>query len=376
MKIGKFNFKEYAAKKPLLITPDGKFLSAREVVSQPTLGAASAFSLNNEDRIKLALERYRLEPDFKLMIFGKGLVTKSQLMTAIKKQDELGMMALDAEMGYCSELLSNLAGGIITPWPKEPRIPIPKKPDWKIVKKCIQFKLKTRALFCENTTDSVTTPFANYRMKYVHPVFVKRGFSITVLKGVDDIRANFIAPAKNPLTVYISGIGHGSYTCFTGHWGNHILEVGQYDPAEVKGKAIHFLSCQTAKTLGPDTVAKGAKCYAGYIENFVLQWDDPSTPAVNEFNLFARSDSTFDIMMAMGATAKQAFAATIQAFNAAISQVPNMVAATYLALDRDRLKLHGNAATQILPYRYFRICFPILRLETEEAFAKISQPID
>ena len=146
--------------------------------------------------------------------------------------------------------------------------------------------------------------------------------------------------------------------------------ASQYDPSEVKDKAIHFLSCETAAQLGPDTVAKGAKCYIGYTENFVLQWDDPSTPATNEFLLFAKSDSTVGIMMANGSTAQQAYDATIQAFNAAISQVPNTVAATYLTWDRDHLKLCGDPATQIVPYRYVKVCFPLAAIEQEDALLK------
>ena len=45
---------------------------------------------------------------------------------------------------------------------------------------------------------------------------------------------------------------------------------------------------------------------------------------------------------------------------AAISEVPNQVAATYLTLDRDRLVLHGDPATKIMPYRNVKICFPIV----------------
>jgi hypothetical protein len=373
MKIGNLEFKDYAAKKPLSISATGKFLTPIDIADKPSLTLGSLFALSKDQQLKLALERYAVEPDFRLAIIGAGLLTKDEVIDQIKQQTEFGQLAVRAEMGYCNELIADLAGGTVPTIPPIPKVPLPPKPDWHPVKKCIWMKVINRVLFCENTTDSVTKPFAQYRMDNVHPVFKARGFNLIVLKGTDDVRANFIAPAKNALTVYISGIGHGNYTCYTGHWGDPILEVGHYDPAEVKDKGFHFLSCQTGRDLGPDTVSKGAKCYAGYTENFILQWDDGSTPAVNEFKLFAQSDSTFDITMANGASALDAYSATIQAFNAARALVPNTVAATYLTWDRDHLKLHGNGATKIQSYRFVKVCYPIKNPLHEDALAQAGE---
>jgi len=377
MKIGNLNFKDYAAKKPIAFSPTGEFLYAKDLAAEPRLGLGSLFALGAEQQTKLTLERYDLEPDFSLAIIGAGVLSKDEAIEHIKGNTHIGQELVQAEIGYCNELISSLAaGGSLPVWPALPPFPVIPKAYWKRVVNCIWLILKTRALFCENTTDGVTTPFANYRMKYVHPEFSAAGYMVIVLKGIDDTRANFIPQAKIGLTVYISGIGHGNYTTYTGHMGDHILEVCKYDPAEVKDKAIHFLSCETAGQLGPDTVAKGAKCYAGYTENFILQWDSPSTPAVNEFELFARSDSTFDINMAHGATAQTAYNATFAAFNAAIATVPGTVAASYLTYDRDHFKLIGDPNTKILPYRYVKICFPIMELEKESSLALAGDLVD
>jgi len=368
MKIGKLNFKDYAARKPLSVSPSGEFLAAKDILAEPSLQLGSLLTLSKEKQVELAVERYNLEPDFKLGIIGVGLLTKKEIIDHLKKQDEFGQTALEAELGYCSELMANLDPAEIATKPEMPKKPIPVVPDWKPIKKCIWLKLKTRALFCENTTDSVTKPFAVYRIANVHSAFAERGFTVISLTDVNNVRTKFIPEAKNGLTVYIGGIGHGAYNLYTGNNGNHILEVCLYDSAEVSGKAIHFLSCQTAGQLGPDTVAKGAKCYAGYTENFHLVWDDSSTP-VDEFLCFAESDSIYDIMMANGATAKQAYEATIAAFNAALVKpgIPNTVAATWLKYDRDHFKLLGIDSTTILPYRYIKICFPITNLEKQNA---------
>jgi len=367
MKIGSLQFKPFAAKKPLMITPDSKFLSVQQVAAAPSLGRGSLSTLDEKLRIKLAVKRYSLEPDFKLGIIGMGILSRNEIISEIKNKTDFGKLATEVEMGYCDELAGSLGARKIPSWPKVPMKRIPKWPWWKPIKKCIRLRLINRALFCENTTDNVTTPIAKWRIKNVHPRFAARGFTVVALTGTNDTRTYFIPEAKNGLTTYISGVGHGNYNLYTGHWHNRILEACKYDSAEVRGKVIHFLSCRTAKELGPDTVAKGARAYAGYDENFHFVWDDPSTTFINEFLLFVRADATFDLQMAAGATAGQAFIATRQAFDAAIAQVPGTAAASWLTYDRDHLRLHGSKMATIKPYRWIKICFPIRRLEMETA---------
>lgn len=369
MKIGKLNFKGHAAAKPISISPSGQFLTAADLMKQPSLALGSQFALSKAQQLKLALERYRLEPDFKLGVIGVGILSKSEIVEQLKAQTEFGKQALDAEMAYCNELAASLGATKLPVWPKPVKPVEPVVPDWKPVKKCVAIKLATRALFCENTTDSVTATFAQYRIANVHTAFQARGFKVVALTGTDDVRTKFTPEAKNDLTVYVGGIGHGAYPVYTGNMGNHILEVGQYDPAEVKDKGFHFLSCQTARQLGPDTVAHGARCYAGYDENFTFVWDNSATP-IDEVLLFKKCDSTFDLTMANGGSAQQAFDATTQAFNAAVALVPNTAAATWLTWDRNHLKLLGAPATVLSPYRFVRVCFPLASMEAENALAR------
>ena len=366
MKIGSLNFKPSAAKKPLMVTPDGKFLTAKQVAQAPTRGMGSLFTLDKKLQVKLAVKRYSMEPDFKLGVINSSIYSRDDIIDNIKKQSDFGELATRVEMGYCSALATTLSMRKFPSWPTVPKKKIPKVPWWKPIQRCIRLRLRNRALFCEDTTDRVTTPIANWRIANVHPVFANRGFTVIALTGTNDVRAKFIPEAKHGLTTYISGVGHGLYNLYTGHWGDRILKIGKYDPAEVKGKVLHFLSCQTARDLGPDTVANGAKAYTGYDENFHFVWDNPST-GVNEFLLFVRADATFDLQMAAGKTAGQAFATTKQAFDAAIAQVPNTAAAGWLMYDRDHLRLHGLNAAVIKPYRWIKICFPIRRLEMETA---------
>jgi len=372
MKIGKLNFKEYAAKKPVMITASGDFLTVKQAASKASLGAFSLHTLSDDNQKKLALERYKMEPDFQLGIFELGNYTKAQVIDEIERNTDLGQLAVKVEMQYCNNLLGAVNDAKLPVMPKMPDKVIPEVPDWKQVNRCFYIKLKTTVLFAENTTDGVTTPFANYRIDKVHPVFAAKGFNVVVNKDTDDTKINFDNVAKKPLTVYAGGIGHGNYDVYTGHAGEHLLKVGAYDPIVVKDKAFHFLSCRTAAQLGPDTIAKGAKCYMGYNENFTFVWDSPGTP-VNEVELFQKCDSTFDLYMANGFTALQAYNATIACFNAAIAMVPGTTAASWLTYDRDHCKLHGTGTTTILPYRMVRICLPLRNLAQEEMLAEIGE---
>jgi len=381
VKVGNLQFPRNAADKPLALSSDGKFLSAKDIAGTREFGAGSLSTLSPSDQLKLTVKRYEMEPDFKLGIFGNGLLTKAEVLQEIKAETDFGQLAVQVEMGYCTELLSSLTGTAkavkLASMPKV--TPVAPLPPYKPLpgKKCILIPMKTRVVFCENTTDSITGPFAAYRIANVHPQFAARGFTVVSLEGTNDLRLpNFVPQATNSLTVYLSGIGHGNATTYTGQWNSPILQVGAYGAAEVSGKAIHFLSCQTAITLGPDTVAKGALCYAGYNANFTFVGDNPATPGVNEMQLFMKADSTFDIWMANGLTADQARAATIAAFNAGIAVVPGTTAAAWLAYDRDHFRLFGNVTTKILPVRMVKVCFPLMSLESENALLALGELVD
>ena len=375
MKLERLKLKAYAAKKPVVITSEGRFLTLQQVADTPSLGAGSLFALSEDLQVKLAVQRYSLEPDFRLGVIGSGLYSRDEIIDNIKSKTSFGQVVVLAEMGYCSELASSLGTGAVPTWPKMPPKGPAIPPGWKPAGKCVRLRLKNRVLFCENTTDNVTTPIATWRLANVHPAFQSRGFTVVALTGTDDTRANFAPAAKNPLTTYIGGVGHGNYDVYTGHWGDVLLKIGQYDAAEVKGKVLHFLSCRTGRDLGPDVVGNGGRAYAGYTENFTFVWDNAATP-IDEFLLFVKADATFDLQMAAGTPAGTAYSATIQAFNAAIAQVPNTAAATWLTYDRDHFKLHGSSAATIVPFRWIKVCLPIRRLEAEAALLDAGEPED
>lgn len=76
-----------------------------------------------------------------------------------------------------------------------------------------------------------------------------------------------------PQSDIIIGIGHGDKDIFSGFNKSVILEVGRYNPNEVRGKVIKLLSCQTGAELGPDLIQKGALSFMGYTDDYLWVCD-------------------------------------------------------------------------------------------------------
>ncbi len=357
VKIGKLNVAEFVTAKPVGIRGNGQFVYASELLGKgaiPSFGMALA---SKDNKIKLALARIKEEPDFELGILNKvGRYTKKEIISHIEKQSSLGKEITDIEVKYAEHFSRQLLGNIpllppVKPGKIIPPAIIPK--EWKWVPKKYWRLFKSRVVFCENTTDSVTTPAANYRIAHVHKAFKNRGFEVIALTGVNDIRSKFVTEATKSRVVYLGGIGHGSYTTYTGDDFNHILEVGHYDASEVNGKVAHFLSCETGRDLGPDTITKGAKAYAGYTENFVFDWANA--------DLYWPCDSQFDISMANGRTVEQAIADTYAKFDAAIASVPGTSTAATLLNDKNLLRspvsgaAWGSKTARVYPHVFYHM---------------------
>ncbi len=359
VKLGKFNVPDYAAAKPLMIRGTGELVFPSDLLKKkepPHFGLQLA---SPENKAKLAIERLKAEPDFVYGVINKtGNYTKAEVIKHIQDQTTLGQQFADIEVNYAEYFANQLLGKLPKIPPRLKTTDVPAAtilPDWKFLPKAKWIFFKTKVLFCENTTDSVTTPAANYRIANVHPVFAAKGFNVMTLTGANDIRANFAVKAKEAHVVYISGLGHGSYTVFTGHMFDDVLEVGAYTAPEVKGKVIHLLSCETAKTLGPDTVTNGAKASVGYTENFVFDWANA--------DLYWPCDSQFDISMANGKTVEQAVADTLAKFDATIATVPGTNTAALLLNDRNLLRspvsgaAWGSKTARIYPYMFYYLTF-------------------
>lgn len=357
VKLGKLTLPEFAAEKAIGVRGDGLLMYAKEVLSGrvPPKFGLDLTSLAN--KAKLAIQRIKLEPDLKIGVINAGIYSKAEIISHIENQTSFGRQIADAEVKYAEYMLNQMLGKIsVAPlrfvMPKPEALPtIPN--EWKIIPKAKWNLFSNKVLFCENTTDSVTSEVATYRQNNVHPVFESRGFEVIKLMGVNDNRTNFAARAKESRVVYISGIGHGNYDNYTGHANSSLIRVGSYDPAEVDNSSIHFLSCRTGRDLGPNTVTKGAVSYMGYTENFTFTWANS--------NLFWKADSQYDISMAFGRTVQQAVADSVAQFTIGMATVPGTTTAALLMQDRDLMRsamsgsAWGSKTAKIQPYVFYRM---------------------
>lgn len=176
------------------------------------------------------------------------------------------------------------------------------------------------------------TGFA-YRQKNVYPFLEKKGFALHRCQGSLARRMYVSAEARKVNIVYITGIGHGSYDSYTGDFYEVIFGVGNYSPEESQKKIAHFISCETARDLGPDFVAHGCLAYFGYDENFTFQLDIA--------DIFFECDSEIDRGFANGLTAAEVHQRVIALFNKHIdaqrASGSDYKAAT-LEFDRDHLR--------------------------------------
>jgi hypothetical protein len=334
----RLNLSELEAKKPIALDASGNYLSIKDLEAKKPYVALT--TLAPEQQQELVLKRYEMEEDFEISILAGDRLNKADVMKQIEDRTVFGIEAMRAELSYLSDVYAEVSIEEIkeelpetvdlSPWPPVEYRVIPKK-YWP-------WFFRRYAVFAEDTDTAITKSAANYRSRYVIPCFKNKNIYPIVLTGTNDTRPNFAKACKQSGVVYISGVGHGSPTAYTGYNYDHLWDACNYDPAEVKGKIIHLLSCKTAQELGPDLIKKGACAYFGYYENFTITWNHP--------DVFWKCDSSIDLALCNGLDAGTAAKVAIQVYNSWITQMRaiHVPTAVWLTWDRDALRspLHGR----------------------------------
>ena len=147
-----------------------------------------------------------------------------------------------------------------------------------------------------------------------------------------------------PQSDIIIGVGHGDKDVFCGHNEAIILEVGKYDPREVRGKVIKLLSCQTGVLLCPDLVKNGAACAMGYLDDYIwiMDADLASRPWADKMaatSLMPVVDSINALLD--GKTAKEAFAIELEGYTRNAEVEEDELIKACLEFNRDNAILLG-----------------------------------
>jgi len=155
-----------------------------------------------------------------------------------------------------------------------------------------------------------------------------------------------------PQSDIIIGAGHGSKTSFTGQNENVILEVGKYNPREVRGKVIKLLSCQTGVSLGPDLIKNGAEAFLGYEDDYVWVMDSDlaSKPWADELAgtcLLPVVDGLNALLN--GKTAEEAFDVELQGYTRNAAAEEDDLIKSCLDFNRDNAVLLGDTSARVRP---------------------------
>jgi len=119
---------------------------------------------------------------------------------------------------------------------------------------------------CLPDFDLATRSASGFLMRYIAPrVEPVQLFSILARR----LPFRLSAPQSDVIIM----TGHGDVDVMTGQNETIILEVGKYDPREVRGKVIKLLACQCGVQLAPDLVRSGALSVSAYMDDYVWVTD-------------------------------------------------------------------------------------------------------
>ena len=147
-----------------------------------------------------------------------------------------------------------------------------------------------------------------------------------------------------PQSDIIIGVGHGSEDSFCGHNEAVILEVGKYNPREVRGKVIKLISCLTGVELGPDLIKNGALSVAAYVDDYVWVMDSdmattPWADALAATSLMPVVDGLNALLD--GKTAREAFDTELEGYTRNAAAEEDELVKSCLEFNRDNAVLLG-----------------------------------
>ena len=98
--------------RPVAMTPDGQWLSLREVVEkEPTQIPFNCLSL--EKQSELVAERIRQSPEFEVGILGQRIVDKKHAIDEVQKRTSIGRALIDVEQRMIRMLIKRALEGTL-----------------------------------------------------------------------------------------------------------------------------------------------------------------------------------------------------------------------------------------------------------------------
>lgn len=148
--------------------------------------------------------------------------------------------------------------------------------------------------------------------------------------------------------------GHGDSDLIEGQNGEVLIKAGENEKL-LAGRIVYALSCNTAKSLGPESIAKGTKCYLGYTELFIF-YRNPSCstkPLEDPWSrLFLEPSNQIPISLIKNHTTNEAYKKTKEMFLKNIQELivnnsPDMFLVPHLLWDMQYLRCLGDPSAKI-----------------------------
>ncbi len=158
-----------------------------------------------------------------------------------------------------------------------------------------------------------------------------------------------ILKKQNPELVIFNG--HGRENAVGGHK-NEPLVVANQNEELLKEKITYAISCKSGKTLGPESIKKGAKAYMGYEEDFIFFYEPKkiTEPLMDKTaEMFLEPSSEAMISLIKGNSVEEAEKRTKEMFKENIKKLLSSESrseeasmARYLWWNMKHLTIHGD----------------------------------
>lgn len=207
-----------------------------------------------------------------------------------------------------------------------------------------------RFLVTKPNYDTTTNYLSHWSSKYLEYAR-RKGIDFTEFKANKATRKAIdkFLKKQNPKLVVFNG--HGKSNLITGHKQEVLIKVGENEEL-LKSKIVYAISCQSAKELGPKSIAKGTKAYIGYDDDFVFVFDKNQTCIPLNDKLaknFLEPSNEIVISLLKGNTAKESYDKSQKMFKENINKLLTTEALPgsknivwWLLWDMDHQKVLGN----------------------------------
>lgn len=95
---------------PVAMTPDGQWISLREVVEEKPIQVPFS-RLSLEKQSELVVERIRQSPEIDIGILGQGIVDKKHAIEEVQKRTSIGRSLIDVEQRMIRMLIKRALEG-------------------------------------------------------------------------------------------------------------------------------------------------------------------------------------------------------------------------------------------------------------------------